>query len=123
MQTNIAVHDTDQKQGSTVINNPNCGPSRKEKKISTPGKSTQTTSMAMLVTRDLALAARLALTAGLLAGAIGIACRGEAAEVAVWKSQHKPGPTAPRTGIEDCTVTAPTGAYEVVCLEFDVPTK
>ena len=41
----------------------------------------------------------------------------------VWKSQHKPGPTEPRTGIEDCTVTAPTGAYEVISLEFDVPKK
>ena len=108
-----------------MINNPNCGPSRKEKRMSTPGKSTKTTSMAMLVTRALALAARLAPPAGLLAGAIGIgiAFRAEATEVAVWKSQHKPGPTEPRTGIEDCTVTVPTGAYEAISLEFDVPAK
>ena len=86
---------------------------------------TRTTSVAMLVTRAWTLAARLAPSAGLLAGAIGIgiAFRAEAAEVPVWKSQHKPGPTAPRTGIEDCTVTASAGVYEMVHLEFDVPKK
>ncbi len=82
-------------------------------------------SGALLVTRALAPAARLAPTAGLLAGVIGIGITfsGAAAEVEVWKSQHKPGPTAARTGIEDCSVTTPTGGYEVVSLEFDVPTK
>ncbi len=101
-------------------NNPNPGNSGKEKQMNAIAR---TTSVAMLLTRALARAARLAATAGLLAGAIGIAFRAEAAEVAVSKSQYKPGPTAPRTGIEDCTVSAPTGAYEVVYLEFDAPTK
>jgi outer membrane protein assembly factor BamB len=79
----------------------------------------------LLLTRASARAARWAASAGLSAGviAIAIAVGAEAAEVPVWKSQHKTGPTAARTGIEDCTVTAPAGVYEMVHLEFDAPVK
>lgn len=78
------------------------------------------------LTRVLALAARLTPMACLLAIGVAPACGaddGGADAVAVWKSQHKPGPAAARTGIEDCTVTAPTGTYEAIFLEFDVPAK
>jgi hypothetical protein len=61
-------------------NNPNPGNSGKEKQMNAIAR---TTSVVMLLTWALARAARLAATAGLLAGAIGIAFRAEAAEVAV----------------------------------------
>ena len=54
MQTDITVHDTDQKQGSAMSSNPNHGSSRKEKQMSA---ITKATLVAVLVALGLALAA------------------------------------------------------------------
>jgi len=57
MQTNIAVHDTDQKQGNPMNINPNLSSSRKEKRMNA---ITRAMSGAVLVTLGLALAAHAA---------------------------------------------------------------
>jgi hypothetical protein len=54
MQTDVAAHDTDQKQGSAMKSNPDRGGSRKEKQMNA---ITRTASVAVLVTLGLALAA------------------------------------------------------------------
>ena len=54
MQTDIAAHDTDQKQGNPMNSNPNRGNSRKEKKMNA---ITKTTPVAVLVALGLALTA------------------------------------------------------------------
>ena len=57
MQTDITVHDTDQKQGNVMNNNINrCG-SRKEKKMN---GTTKTTTVAVLVTLGLTLSGNAA---------------------------------------------------------------
>ena len=58
MQTGIAAHDTDQEQGNTMNNNPKHGNNRKEKQKM--NIITRTTSVAVLVTLGLALAAQAA---------------------------------------------------------------
>ena len=56
MQTGIAAHGTDQKQGSVVNGDPNHGSRHKEKQMNA---LTKPTSVAVLVTLGLALAAAL----------------------------------------------------------------
>ena len=53
MQTNIAVHDTDQKQGNPMNINPNLSSSRKEKRMNA---ITRARSGAVLVTLGLSMA-------------------------------------------------------------------
>jgi hypothetical protein len=57
VQTGVAAHGPDQKQGNVMNSNPNRGSSRKEKKMNA---RTQTTSLAVLIALALAMAARAA---------------------------------------------------------------
>ena len=57
MQTDITVHNTDQKEGNAMNHNPNRGNNRKEKKMNAV---TKTTSVAVLVTVGLALGVQAA---------------------------------------------------------------